>query len=322
MKIIFPIVCMILSGFSSFNLLHETLVAEVQEPLAEKYPEDAGIEEDSDVLYSEKFDDGMANILSRYTDIVNSEGMSLDSVDVPGKSAVAIKMTNIGGKNEGGHLFRQFNPGFDGTVYVRYYVKYPSSSKGYIHHESVWIGGYHPSNRYPVPRAGTCGLGDQRIAIAYEPVNAPNMDTYLYWGDMKAGARGKCYGNDLINGSPKARKLEWDKWICVELMIKLNNPVSSYNGALKVWHDGIEVGHWGPGFPNGRWDADSWINMPEGRPFEGFRWRTDEKLKLNYLWIEFYDDTTPEGQSHHIKFSNLVIARKYIGPMKRSFEQN
>jgi hypothetical protein len=255
-------------------------------------------------IYIEKFDDGMPNILSRYTDVLNPEGMSLDSTDVPYKGMVALKMTNIGGINTGGHLFKQFNPGLTGTIYLRYYVKYPSSSKGYIHHESVWIGGYSPATPYPNPRAGVCGLGDKRFSIAYEPVNAPNMDTYLYWGDMKPGARGQCYGNDMINGH---QTLEWDKWICIEMKIKLNDPVTSHNGELQIWHDGTLVGHWGPGYPRGYWNADSWINDPNDQPFEGFRWRTDDKLNLNYLWIEFFDDKTPVGESHYIKFADLMI---------------
>ncbi len=58
------------------------------------------------------------------------------------------------------------------------------------------------------------------------------------------------------------------------------------------------------------------MNDPSKSPFQGFRWRTDPGLNINYLWIEFYDDTTPAGQSHHIKFANLVMAKKYIGPIR------
>ncbi|HKG08651.1 MAG TPA: hypothetical protein VKB19_19430 [Pedobacter sp.] len=306
---------------AAFILILTSFKPLVEKPLkgiSDRYPNDAGIEKDPDVLFVEKFHGGIPAILRRYSDIKNSEGMSLDTKDVPeGSLSPAIKMTNDGTINDGGHLFKQFKPGFGGTVYLRYYVKYPLSSKGYIHHESVWIGGYNPAVSYPDPRAGFCDLGDKRISIAYEPVNAPAMDTYLYWGDMKYGANRKCYGNDMVNGGPKARQLKWDQWMCVEMMIKMNDPVSAYNGELKIWQDGIEVGHWGPGFPNGYWDADSWINDTGHPPFGGFRWRTDEKLNINYLWIEFYDDTTPADQSHHIKFSNLVMARKYIGPLKR-----
>jgi len=122
-------------------------------PLANHYPNDVGIENDSHVLYVENFDDGMENILSRYTDIQNPEGMSLDA-DVPTGSLGpnSFKMTNIGGQNTGGHLFRNFDPGFDSTIYIRYYVKYPLISKGYIHHESVWLGGFNPPSTCPSMR--------------------------------------------------------------------------------------------------------------------------------------------------------------------------
>jgi hypothetical protein len=289
------------------------------EAIANGYPHDAGIENDPEVLYVEKFDGGMANILSRYTDVSNKEGMSLDP-DVPdgSQSLNSIKMTNTGGRNDGGHLFKRFTAGFGGTVYLRYYVKYPLISKGYIHHESVWIGGYNPSISYPNPQAGTCGLGNSRLSIAYEPDVVPAMDTYLYWDDMKSWNGGaSCYGNDMVNGSPTARNIVWDQWMCVELMISMNSPVEASNGELRIWQDGVEVGYWGPGFPNGHWVKDSWYNDPGDPPFQGFRWRTDDRLNINYIWIEFFDDKTPPGISHYIKYANLVIARKYIGPIKK-----
>ena len=300
-----------------------TYIRDTSKPtgISNSHPNDVGIENDPNVLYSEKFNDGMANILGRYPNVRNKAGMTLDSVDVPDGSlgAYSIKMiNNNGGVNDGGHLFKQFIAGFDSTVYLRYYVKYPLISKGYIHHESVWIGGYNPSVSYPNPRAGSCGLGGSRLSIAYEPQVVPAMDTYLYWGDMKSWNDGtSCYGNDMVNGSPTAKNIVWDHWMCIEVMIKMNNPVTAYNGELRIWQDGVEVGHWGPGFPNGHWATDSWINNPSDPPFQGFRWRTDKGLNLNYIWIEFYDDKSPEGLSQYIKFSNLVLARKYIGPIKK-----
>lgn len=288
--------------------------------IANSYPNDVGIENDPNVLYVEKFDDGMTRILSRYTDIKNSAGMSLDT-DVPAGSLGpnSIRMTNIGGQNDGGHLFKNFSPGFDSTVYIRYYVKYPLISQGYTHHESVWFGGYNPSLSYTHPRAGICGLGDSRLTVAYEPYTSrPTMDTYLYWGDMKSWNGGtSCYGNDMVNGSPTAQNTMWDQWTCIEVMIKLNNPVTAYNGELRVWQNGVEVGYWGPGFPNGQWKTDSWFNNPADPPFPGFRWRTNANLKINYIWIEYYDDTSPPNIIHHIKYDHFVMAKKYIGPIKK-----
>ncbi|MBL7698268.1 MAG: hypothetical protein JNK79_08925 [Chitinophagaceae bacterium] len=297
------------------NLFGVNKVADYDPPLAKLYPNDIGMERDTNVLYVEKFDDPVVTIANRYTDVYNSEGMLSDPDAVtttPGSKS--LKMTNTGGKNTGGHLFRNFTEGFDSTIYIRYYVKYPSTSKGFIHHEGIWFGGYNPSTEYPNPRAGVCGLGNSRISIAYEPVN-DRMGSYLYWGDMQSDPKGNCWGNDMVNGSKSAQPVPWDRWTCVEIMVKMNNPVSACNGELKIWHDGIEVGHWGEGFPNGSMLYGRFTAGGTGG-FKGFRWRTDEHLKINYVWIEFYDDKSADGVSHHIKFDNLVIAKKYIGPIE------
>lgn len=294
------------------------LYSPVQSAISNSYPNDVGIEKDKDVLHSENFSGGMASVLKRYDDVKNAEGMSIDNKDLPkgSKFGNAIKMTSVGGKNDGGHLYKLFPKGFDGTLYLRYYVKYPAISKGYIHHESIWIGGYNPAISYPNPRAGFCGLGDQRISIAYEPINDKVMDTYLYWGEGKSTKGDKCYGNDMLNGSKSEHEISWDNWMCVEMMIKLNKPISASNGELRIWQDGKEVGYWGPGFPKGYWDVDSWINDSKHPSFGGFKWRTNEKLNLNYIWIEFYDDKSPAGEDHYIKYANLVMAKRYIGPIK------
>ncbi|MDD4637848.1 MAG: hypothetical protein PHV66_09625 [Bacteroidales bacterium] len=167
------------------------------------------------------------------------------------------------------------------------------------------------------------------MSIAYENMwqgDYPGMDTYLYWGDMKGSARGLYYGNVMITqgrttwegaptGTPPVDTL--DQWMCVEIMIKLNNPVTSYNGELAIWQNGVKVGHWGPRFPNGYWYADKWVNSPSHPPFEGFRWRTDPNLIINWVWFEFYHDKK-DAPSSYIKFEHLVMARKYIGPLKLS----
>jgi len=298
--------------------------------LANSYPNDVGIETDRNVLFVEKFAGNFTDILSRYSDKLNTEGMSLDT-DVPegSKGTHSLKMTSkTGGINNGGHLFKKFAPGFDSTVYVRYYVKYPASSNGYFHHEGVWFGGYNPATEYPSPKAGTCGLSNSRLSIAYENVwpheTHPGMDTYIYWGEMRSFDGGNtCYGNTMINegrtgyekpASSAAPVNVLDRWMCIEIMIKLNNPVSAHNGEMEIWQDGISIGHWGPGFPNGHWLKDKWYNNPSDQPFEGFQWRSDAGLNINWLWFEFYHDK-PDAPSSSIKFSNLVIAKKYIGPI-------
>jgi len=299
--------------------------------IASLYPGDVNIENDPDVLYVEKFEDGIPNILSRYSDKKNIAGMSLDSDVPPGSvGGSSLKMTSKTGEvNDGCHLFKHFTSGFDSTVYIRYYVKYPSTSVGYFHHEGVWFGGYNPATDYPSPQAGTCGLGSNRLSIAYETVwqkaNPPGMDTYLYWGDMQSYDGGNtCYGNAIITEgrtdfkNPPASTAPvnaLDQWMCVEVMIKLNNPVTAHNGELRIWQNGKEVGYWRQGFPNGHWLKDKWYNNPADPPFAGFQWRTDANLNINWLWFEFFHDN-PNAPPSYIKFDHLVMAKKYIGPIK------
>lgn len=295
----------------------EEFSGEAELGIAQNYTGDDGIENDPDILYVEKFDDEMADITGRYTDVVNPEGMSMDT-DVPAGSkagTTSIRMTSIGGENSGGHLFRDFKPGFDSTIYLRYYVKYPASSKGFIHHEAIWFGGYNPILNYPYPRAGNCNI-DGRLTVAFEPAaNGNNFDLYLYWPEMKSYDGGlHCYGNAMTN--PRKPTVEYDKWMCIEVMVKMNYPITDSDGELKVWKDGVKVGHWRKGFPKGKWIKDHWDEGPNDPPFEGFRWRKDG-LNVNHLWIEYYDDTSPAGVEHHIKYDHVVMATKYIGPLKK-----
>lgn len=301
--------------------------------LAENYPNDIGIENDPNVHYVEKFDDGLSNIISRYTDVLNAGGMFLDPDVPPGSlDPFSIRMTSAPGVSNGGHLYRSFNPGFNNTIHVRYYVKYPASSQNFFHHEGVWFGGYNPVSLWPMPGAGTCGLGDKRLGIAFEPVwhntDPPGFDTYLYWGDMKSWNDGSsCFGNVMVTqGATEYNEpldvgdypaVELDEWMCIEMMIKLNDPVTAYNGELAIWVNGEQVGHWGPGFPNGHWLKDKWYNNPADPPFEGFRWRTHPNLNINWLWILFFH-SNPVAPASYIKYDHLVVANQYIGPIQIS----
>ncbi|MEO8589819.1 MAG: T9SS type A sorting domain-containing protein [Flavobacteriales bacterium] len=298
--------------FALFFLCGTALVAQI----SALYPGDAGIGSDPRVLFTEQFENSLPVIQGNYDDVMNAAGMSLDTDVPPGSAGLhSIRITNMGGQNNGGHLYKRFTPGWDSTIYVRYYVKYPQTSQGYIHHESVWVGGYNPMLPYPYPRAGDCGLGDARISIAYEPITNA-MNTYMYWGEMHNDPNGDCWGNVLIKGDSVARPVPFDQWLCVEMMIKLNDPDTAHNGELRIWHNSEEVGYWGPGFPTGHWLWDKFYITAGEAPFQGFRWRTDAALNLNYLWIEYYDDTSPAGISHHILYDHLVVATERIGPLE------
>ena len=104
-------------------------------------------------------------------------------------------------------------------------------------------------------------------------------------------------------------------------MMKMNDPVTETNGEQAFWidghpwkKDGQTISHLGKGFPKGKWIWDSFIPNPDGEPFEGFQWRNDEKLKLNFLWILLYITKAPPGHVSKVWFDDIVVAKKYIGP--------
>jgi hypothetical protein len=113
-----------------------------------------------------------------------------------------------------------------------------------------------------------------------------------------------------------------DRWICVELMVKLNEPSQS-DGEQAFWIDGQlwrtggqVASHIGPGFPRGRWTGGWWEPDPQSsETFEGFRWRTADSLTINYLWTYVYITRARPGRVSRVWFDNIVVATSYIGPL-------
>lgn len=303
--------------------------------LAARYPGDAGIERDPDIIFAEMFEVDSANQLrKRWEDVSNAEIMSL-SADVPAGSAGrrSLLMTHIGGKSTGGHLYRRLLPGYD-QWFVRFYVKF--DPRCYPIHHFFHVGGYNPPTPWPQGGAGERPRGDERFSIGVEPFgDAWKWDYYTYWMEMRGSPpAGKTWGNVFIWGSNP--KVERGKWICVELMVKMNEPVTEHNGELALWIDGRLVSHLGKGFPKGKWVWDKFVpgqggqgirwdyakgggvtfTVPEGGlPFEGFRWRNDPMLKLNYIWVLLYITKAPPAYVSKVWFDHIVVAKRYIGPI-------
>ena len=318
--------------------------------ISAKYPADTGIEKDPAVIFVEKFEERtFEELFKRWEDVKHRNIMSFSN-DVPEGSAgkQSLLMRHVGGKGTGGHLYRRILPGYE-RVFMRFYVKFHPNCFP-IHHFSG-VGGYYPPTRWPQGGAGERPKGDDRFTIKVEPFGkAWVWDYYTYWMEMRGSPpAGKTWGNSFIRDP--GLKVKRGEWICVELMVKMNKPVSEHNGELALWIDGKLVSHLGKGFPRGVWVYDKFVpknvwmfnkfiryvpgkggrgirwnyekgqgvtfTVPEeGFPFEGFRWRKDEKLKLNFLWISLYITKAPQGYVSKVLFDQIVVARKYIGPIK------
>jgi Big-like domain-containing protein/purple acid phosphatase-like protein len=281
--------------------------------IAALYPGDVGIESHSAVVFVERFDEPtLTALLNRWTQNHNGADMSF-SPDVPAGSPVGRSL-NIpwtgGGVSDGGHLYLKLTPGVDDTLYVRYYIKYPTT--GNYHHDGIWFGGYNPPLNWPFPQAGVKPAGNDRFAASAEQTdNHSKFDHYDYWMNMRSASDGKYWGNSLLN-SPNVTVTE-GQWTCIEHMVKLNNPVTAFNGEHAIWINGVKVSHLGQGYPNGTWSGITFTQTPSGAPFEGFRWRSDPNLNINYIWLQNYSDSDPAGFTSSIKFAHVVAARSYIG---------
>ena len=281
--------------------------------IAARYPGDVGIETDPDVIFVEQFEDALlTDLFNRWTDILNGSAMSFSS-DVPPGSP-GVRSLNIpwvgGGVSNGGHLYKLLIPGVNDTLYVRYYIKYPTSGK--YQHTGIWIGGYNPPLAWPNPQAGIQPTGSDRFSASGEQnTTTSRFEHYDYWMNMHQSVDGNYWGNLLLNDPDVQART--GQWMCVEQMVKLNNPVISFNGEHALWLDGVKVSHLGQGFPNGSWLGGIFTQDPSGSPFEGFRWRSDANLNLNWIWLQVYASVDAAGFSSSIKFDHVVAAKSYIG---------
>jgi hypothetical protein len=305
------------------------------EGIASKFPRDKGIERDPAVVFVENFEaESLDTILERWESVQHKEILSL-SADAPetGGAGKSLLMTHVGGKGDGAYLYRQLKPGYD-TLHVRFYVKFDRDCAP-IHH-FFHVGGYNPATAWPQGGAGQRPRGGERFTTGIEPHgDAWNWDYYSYWMEMRGSPpRGQTWGNSFLGDSKP--DVERGKWICVELMMKLND-LGDTNGEMALWIDGRQVSHVGKGFPKGKWIYDKFLpgaggegvrwsdekrgperlDFPEeGLPFEGLRWRSDERLKLNFLWVLLYITRAPQDHVSKVWFDNIVVATEYIGPIR------
>jgi hypothetical protein len=317
----------------SGKLQGERTLAERSVGIAAKYPGDVGIAKDPAVIFVEDFEAASLDaVRQRWESVSAPEIMSL-SDDVPPTSdgRHSLLLAHIGGKTSGGHLYRRLLPGHD-RLHVRFYVKFDQKCAP-IHH-FFHVGGYYPATPYPQGGAGERPRGNERFSVGVEPFGeAWRWNYYTYWMEMRGSPpRGQTWGNTFIR-DPNLT-VERGKWVCAELMLQMND-VGESNGEMALWIDGKRVSRLGKGFPKGKWVYDRFLpgeggegirwnvakGGPErlefpagGSPFEGLRWRSHERLKINFLWVLLYITRAPRGHESKVWFDDIVVAKEYIGP--------
>ncbi len=277
------------------------------EGLAAKHPGDVGISNDPDVFFADNFESGDMKKWDQ------KRGRVVLIEDKPNSGRWCVQMPMERGKNQGGDAIKWFMPGAD-AVYARFYVKF-SPDYQYNHH-FVWLGANQRSNKWSA--FGKAGLkpNGTYYSTGMEPWFAwgrnpapGEVNLYTYYLDMEPDRKmNKFWGNGFFPPGPgkgaaagKDRVIPpLNQWQCWEFMIQANTAPDKADGRQAMWVDGRLVGE-----------------------FTGIRWRDDMDLKVNCFWLEHYgyDEGDPTKQywkeSQSVWFDDVVVARRYIGPMKR-----
>lgn len=297
--------------------------------LSAKYVDDQGIGKDPAILLTEDFERGDVSDLEKTWHNVSNKSKKVISFhdDSPSKSAGrrCIQLTATVTENEGGHLYQRLPKEVD-TAFARFYVKFPEEA-GYIHH-FVHLGGYHPATNWPQGGAGIKPRGDDRMTVGIEPFGAGGKldppgawNFYPYWHEMKPSRGNKYWGNSIQ--PPRPALVPRGQWQCVEMMMKANTP-GKRDGELALWLDGKLAMHVKKGTPRDRWTGMGFRLLEQGgEPFEGFSWRTTDKLKINFFWLLHYVTATNQKRnavrdsekSVVVWFDNIVVSHEYVGPI-------
>jgi len=289
--------------------------------IAGGYVGDVGIADDDRVVFVEAFDgDDRDAVLARWEDVANGDRMSLSGDAVSPAAGGSLLMTHTGGGPNTVGLYRRLPAGHD-VLFARFYVKFDTDCAP-IHHMGTHLGGFNPSTAWPQGGAGERPDGAKRFTSGLEPYGEDwRWGFYSYWHEMRRHGDGNYWGTPFLVGvdRPEVRRGEW---VCVEMMIRLNE-LGERDGEQAFWIDGElwrvddqVVSHYGPGFPRGEWRGGWWAPDAESdSAFEGFSWRTDENLSINYLWTYLYITRAAEGHVSRVWFDQIVVATDYIGPM-------
>lgn len=268
--------------------------------LAAQFLGDAGLKAHADVIFADDFETGA--IGAGWDETGNKSGKVLQFA--PGDNAVGLGQRCLRveahlGKDTGGGLTKWFESA--DTIFIRFYTKFDQGCD-YVHHFVTLRANKGLRGGDKWSGFGGAGLkpeGSDRFSTAIEPWGnwgrfpAPGRwNFYSYWHEMEPSKDEKYWGNSY--SVPTAPVIPHDQWICVEFMLKHNTP-GQPDGEQAFWIDGALQGHW-----------------------KGFNWRKTASLKANALTLESYiTDRWTKNPVNVVSFDNVVVARRYIGPVGR-----
>lgn len=268
--------------------------APVHQGLADRYPNDQGIERDPAVVKFEGFESrswasGWAIQKESVFQVVDRD----ESLRFEPFQGRALRVTVKKGGNLGLNMEYYFEKGNEPEeIYFRYYQRFGDNWA------PIADGGKMPGV------AGTYGMqgrstGTNGWSIRSEFLRKPEREnplarytiaaSYAYHADQKGR-----YGDLWVWSLGPRGFLENNRWYAIEHYVKMNTPGLN-DGVYRVWLDGRLV-------------------------FEktDIRYRDIPKIKIQKIHVNYWHGgMTPSPYDQDVFIDNLVVSREYVGPMGR-----
>jgi hypothetical protein len=138
------------------------------------------------------------------------------------------------------------------------------------------------------PSDGRNGWSARGLFRGQEKGKTP-IGFYCYHADMKGR-----YGSGWLWDRDRRGHLKNNRWYCIEQYARMNTPGEN-DGVLRGWVDGQ------PAFEK-----------------TDVRMRDTDALKIESVWLNIYlGGTWTATSDHHLYIDEVVIARRYVGPIER-----
>jgi hypothetical protein len=274
--------------------------------IAANFPGDIGIENHPDVWFATGFESLVWPLAwNRFDPRSNASAVVTDDdrlfVPLNGR---ALRVGLAKGANRGLDMRFTFagQPGGEPEeAYFRYYLRFSDDWNPDVDGGKMpgFAGTYGRAGWGMRKSSGADGwsMRGQFYAIAGRGnprVGSTALGTYAYHADISEAS-----GEAWVWPLGRLAALERNRWYSVEQYVRLNTP-GRKDGVLRAWIDGRLA-------------------------FEkvDIRMRTVPELKIENVWFNVYHGgTLPAPRDMHLYIDNVVIARKYIGPMPTKTERS
>lgn len=263
--------------------------------IAEKYPGDARLESDPDVIFVERFEapdwgKAWSNPPKLASPVSTDAANRFEPVD-----RKALKVTIAEGKQTGLNMHFRFastEAGEPDEAFFRYYLRLSENWN------PTNTGGKLPGLSGTYDRAGWGGRkwdgerGWSARGAYFATPKGQQLADYRPIGSYVYHSASETYGSSLGWGLGATGMLKKNRWYSVEQQVRLNRP-GHEDGILRAWIDGHLV-----------YERTDLV------------FRTVPELKIESVWMNvFHGGTEAAPADLTLYLDNVVIARRYIGPM-------